>query len=251
MSINHNRPLAPEDCVRAVWADRFPTARVIFYAGSVLRGEHTPWSDLDLVVVYDSLPNAYRESFCVSGWPIEAFVHDPETLRYFFGTDRTGGVPVLATMVAEGAELPAPNEFSQELKQLAREFLAAGPPVWTEAERSLSRYCITDLIDDVRAPRSPAEVHASIARLYEMLATHYFRARGLWSARGKAIPRKLQQIDEPFANAFVDAFRRAFAQAETTPLMGLCEAILARDGGLLFDGYRADAPADWRVVASN
>jgi Nucleotidyltransferase domain len=250
MNNNHNRSLAPEDCIKALWADRFPTARVIFYAGSVSRGEHTPLSDLDLVVVHDSLPNAYRESFYVSGWPIEAFVHDPQTLRYFFGTDRVGGVPVLAAMVAEGRELPVANEFSRELKQLAREFLAAGPPAWTEAERSRSRYFITDLIDDVRAPRSSTEVHASLARLYEMLATHYFRVRGLWSARGKAIPRRLKEIDESFANTFDDAFRRAFTQGETAALIAMCEMVLGRDGGLLFDGYRADAPADWRVVTS-
>jgi predicted nucleotidyltransferase len=39
---------------------KFPDAQVIFLAGSYVRGEGTPASDLDLVVLYNNLPNAYR-----------------------------------------------------------------------------------------------------------------------------------------------------------------------------------------------
>ena len=45
-----------------------------------MRGQATETSDLDLVVVYERLEAAYRESFVHGGWPIEVFVHDPETL---------------------------------------------------------------------------------------------------------------------------------------------------------------------------
>ena len=44
-------------------AAKFPNAKVIFLAGSIVRGVGTPDSDLDLVVVFEHLPNAYRESF--------------------------------------------------------------------------------------------------------------------------------------------------------------------------------------------
>ncbi|MDV3348989.1 nucleotidyltransferase domain-containing protein [Leptothoe sp. LEGE 181152] len=98
----------------------YPDAEIIFLAGSIIRGEATATSDLDLVVVFQQLPAAYRESFQFEGWPVEAFVHDPETLRYFFfEVDSPTGIPSLPAMVSEGIEIPQPSELSRELKQLA------------------------------------------------------------------------------------------------------------------------------------
>jgi hypothetical protein len=85
---------------------RYGTAKVTFLAGSFVRGEATSTSDLDLVVVYEQVPQAYRESFMHGDWPVEAFVHDPETLRHFFlEVDRPSGIPSLPTMVMEGVPL--------------------------------------------------------------------------------------------------------------------------------------------------
>jgi hypothetical protein len=223
----------------------------VFLAGSVVRGEATASSDLDLVIVHESLHHAYRESFIAHGWPIEAFVHDRETLNHFFGTDRASGVPTLAAMIAEGIELPAPSEFSTSLKHFAGDALRAGPPLWTEKDLALSRYFITDVVEDLRAPRSMPEFHASVSRLHEMLANHYCRSRGLWSAKGKAIVRRLQHIDALYAEAFLSAFHGAWASADSTAVIALCEATLQKDGGFLFDGYRADAPESWRAVSAD
>ena len=66
----------PRATAAEVVAEKYPEARVAFLAGSVTRGEGTQTSDLDLVVIYNKLPQAYRESFVSGGWPIEAFVHD-------------------------------------------------------------------------------------------------------------------------------------------------------------------------------
>src|SRR5262245_48788022 len=74
-----------EDLIRVtrqIFDDKYPTANVVLLAGSLLRGAGTPYSDLDLVVIFDQLPHAWRESFEFQGYPVEAFVHDPETLNY-------------------------------------------------------------------------------------------------------------------------------------------------------------------------
>jgi len=62
----------------------FPDAGALFLAGSIVRGESNEHSDLDIAVVYEYLPAAYRESFTFSRWPVEVFVHVPATLAYFF-----------------------------------------------------------------------------------------------------------------------------------------------------------------------
>jgi len=105
------------EIANAILAGRYPDAAVAFAAGSIVRGEATPYSDLDLVVVYPRLACAARESFRHDGCPVEAFLHDPETLEYFFGqVDRPSGVPALPQMVAEGIEIPAANDLSRALR---------------------------------------------------------------------------------------------------------------------------------------
>ena len=69
------------DVANAIREDRYKGAIATFAAGSIVRGEGTLFSDLDLVVVVRAIPSAYRESFRSVGYPVEAFVHDPSTLE--------------------------------------------------------------------------------------------------------------------------------------------------------------------------
>ena len=231
--------MSPEAAARAIWAERYPEAEVVFLAGSVMRGEGTAHSDLDLVVVHRELPGgAYRESFRFEGWPVEAFVHDPLTLEDFYAVCRAEGVPSLVAMVAEGLPLPAAGDFSRQLQQRAAEVYLDGPAPWSARDLDRARYAISDLCDDLRDPRNPAEAWASAARLYGLLAEFYWRGRGLWSARGKTIPRRLCQVDPVLAARF----------ESPEQLVGLAEDILAPYGGFLFDGYRSEAdvsPVAW------
>ena len=235
------------DAARKIGRQRYPDAGVAFAAGSIVRGEGTPHSDLDLVVVYQRLASAYRESFVFDGLPVEAFVHDPETLHYFFiDVDRTSGVPSLAQMVADGVEVPEPTGLSAAVKALAASVLAGGPPPLTADDERKLRYAVTDLIDDIRSPRSTDELTASGGRLHGELANYALRARGRWSARGKSIPRALAAADPDLAERYSRAFADLFERRDPAGAIALAEDLLGPAGGLLFDGYRLDAPAEWR-----
>jgi predicted nucleotidyltransferase len=50
------------DAARAIRIRRYPDASVVFAAGSLVRGEGTAYSDLDLVVVYPAVPTAVKAS---------------------------------------------------------------------------------------------------------------------------------------------------------------------------------------------
>jgi len=239
--------IEPEQAAVEFFRERYHGARVLFLAGSVLRGEGTPTSDLDVVVVYDQLPNPYREAFVHRGWPVEAFVHDSETLNYFI-SEREGrsGVPSLARMVVEGHEVPGPSACSTSLKRLAAKVIAAGPASWSEDETRQMRYRLTDIVDDIRHPCSDEELIACGAQLYEWVADFYFRSQKLWSARRKAIPLRLRVIDPDFAARFVQAFEQLFVTKRPELVIALVEEVLRPCGGFLFDGYRQDAPPDCR-----
>jgi len=235
------------EAATAIRNRRYPDATVAFAAGSLLRGEGTAYSDLDLVVIHAHVPRAFRESFRFEEFPVEAFVHDVDTCNYFFTElDRISGVPSLPRMVLEGVEIPGPNETSRTLKALAASVIAAGPPALSPEDRQGLRYRITDLLDDLRAPRSPEEQIATGALLFPALADYYFRAHGMWSATGKSIPRALTAADGTMAARFSRSFDDLFKAGDPAAVIVLAEDLVRPDGGLLFDGYRVEARPEWR-----
>jgi predicted nucleotidyltransferase len=237
------------DAAYAIRSQRYSGAAVVFAAGSLVRGEGTAYSDLDLVVVYSALPCAYRESFTFRGLPVEAFVHDPETLEYFYvEMDRASGIPALPQMVVEGREIPDSSDLSRMLKARAAALIDAGPPPLDSESERRRRYMVTDLLDDVREWRSTEELMASGSRLFEELADYHLRSSGHWSARGKAIPRALQRADPTLCTRYCRAFESLFQEGDVGQVIQLTEELLAPHGGLLFDGYRSDAPPSWRTV---
>ncbi len=240
--------LSPESAAKEILDAKFSEAAVMFLAGSLIRGEATRFSDLDLVVVYKHVEKAHRESFFYRGYPVEVFVHDTETLKYFFHEiDAKSGFASLPQMVLEGKVISEPNPLAEELKQLARNLIESGPAALNQDEIDQRRYQITDLIDDIREPRSRAELMGSGALLLGAMADFYLRTNGKWSATGKTIFRKLGAADVHMQKEFEFAFAELFAEANSAPCIELAERILKDHGGFHFDGYRSDAPADWRT----
>jgi hypothetical protein len=219
----------------------------MFLAGSIVRGEGTSYSDLDLVIIFESLPAAYRESFYFQGFPVEAFVHDPETLNYFLREiDGPTGIPALAQMILEGIEIPEPNELSQSLKSLASVVMESGPPVLSDQDIQKMRYNLTNLIDDIRQFNSKDELVASGTVLYEALADYYFRSNKCWSAKGKSIPRILRQTDADLCERYCKSFEELFVDGRTEKVIALAEELVKPKGGFLFDGHKLVAAADAR-----
>src|SRR4029453_7405087 len=149
--------------------------------------------------------------------------------------------------VAEGVEVPEPNELSRALKRRARAILDSGPPpLDTQAEARL-RYVVTDVLDDLRDAWSYDELLGTGSQLFEVLANHYFRSRGLWSARGKSISRALVRQDTALCDTYCRSFEHLFKTGDPQQVIRLAEQLLENAGGSLFDGYRADAPEEWRT----
>lgn len=240
--------MKPALVAEEIWHQKYCTSKALFLCGSVLRGEATRFSDLDIVVVFEKVDYAWRESFCYQDWPVEAFVHDLGTLKYFFyEMDVKSGCPSLPQMVAEGITIPQETEFSESLRDLARKIIDGGPPMLSIDEINRKRYGITDLVDDIREPRSTAELMATGTKLFEELADFYFRVQGLWSATGKTVIRRFNASDPALGKRYEEAFRQLFCQSDPSLCIAIAEEILAASGGLLFDGYRLNAPASWRL----
>lgn len=219
----------------SVLASRFPGYSFAFASGSIIHGEGTKGSDIDLVVVFDRLETAWRETFIEGDLPFEVFVQDPETLSWFFESDVARGYPVIVHMVATGQVLGPNPEKGDAWKEYAVNVLRAGPPKLEGQTLDALRYQITDLLDDLRGDRTGPEIRAIVAQLHQPLADLILLGRGTWSGRGKWIARLLRNMDQGFADAFDNAVRQA-SIGNVEELCNLTLTELDRHGGLFFAG---------------
>ncbi|MBB2755448.1 UNVERIFIED_ORG: hypothetical protein GGI57_006192 [Rhizobium aethiopicum] len=226
-------------------ASRFAGAAFVFVTGSIMRGEGTAFSDIDLVVVFPALERAWRESFIDDGFPVEAFVHDPQTLAHYLHQDADSGYPIMVNMVATGSILGPDIERARLIQAQAAGTLAAGPKPLAGAGYDMLRYQVTDLADDLRGARPPEEIAAIAAQLHQKLADLILLGRGAWAGRGKWAPRVMRKLDAQLAAEFDAAFRLA-AEGDGARFLALADSELARHGGRCFDGFRQEAPLEAR-----
>lgn len=242
----------PLPTIQKLIKERYMQAKAIFWAGSVSEGRGTSASDLDLIIVFEEVAHAYREAFIYDGWPIDAFIHDLDTLRYFCGKlEASDGKPALIHMILQGQEVLAQNFVSIEAKSIAAEALAKGPDSWTKHQTDKERFLITDILDDIRSPKNKEEQIISAVHLFEPLLQFYFRAARKWTASGKSLIRLFKLENPELAEKWTTAFESLVKTGDSTAVETIVAKILAPHGGYLWDGFRADAPADWKEFDEN
>jgi predicted nucleotidyltransferase len=226
--------------------ERFADADFAFVAGSIMRGAGTPSSDIDLVVLHSALPHAHRHSEVFEGVPFEALVHDEGTLRWFLEADVKAGRPVLIRMVTDGILIGPRLQRADELRREAETLLVKGPPQLDQEALDRMRYVISSLLTDLADERPDFERVAIGSALYQALGDFILRSNGQWSGAGKWLPRQMTAFDPVLGDAFVEAFDMLFREGEAKLVLDCAEQVFAAHGGLLFDGYRADALPEWR-----
>lgn len=190
----------------------------VFVGGSFLGPAATPTSDLDLVVLFDRVATAWRETLRVRGTTVEVFAHDPETFAYFCNeVDGPAGTAALAEMVAQGVGLTPESPTAARVLGFARRFLDAGPPPLDAAALAMRRYAVTTLLEDLGDARRPDEALMTAAELQAALADLALRGAGLWSGKGKQLARRLRRHDEPLADALDDALRQVAREGRGRP----------------------------------
>jgi len=237
----------PIDVAKKLLNEKFPNCEVAFVAGSFNRGEATATSDIDLVIILPHVDCAWRESLIFESWPIEVFIHDKETLNYFFyEVDAKSRIPSLSNMVSESPMIPDTSDSGKRLKELADEVLKTCVPIFSADDCLHARYHLSDLLDDLRAPRSVFEGIITATSLHEALSSFLFRVNGNWSAKNKHIPRQLKKVFPELYKKWEDCFSKAL-NGDFKSVIDLTEDILRQYGGYVFDGYKQLAPKEWRL----
>ncbi|WP_402720986.1 nucleotidyltransferase domain-containing protein [Janthinobacterium rivuli] len=229
---------------------RYPTAVVAIIGGSFATGRQTPSSDIDLLLLFDHVDCAWRDTLVAEGRTVELFAHDVATFTYFCKEiDAAGGTVPLAMMVLEGENIAAPGPQHAQLLALAQAFAAAGPPVLDADNLLRRRYAITTALEDLVDSRHPCEALAVACQLYPALADLHLRAAGQWIGEGKHLFRRLQAFDAAIADQLDGALRLVASDlpAGQHAFEQVAAAVLAPVGGPLLEGFTLPAPAHWRA----
>ena len=222
---------------------RFPSCEAAVLSGSVVRGQDTATSDLDIVVVINELSSSYRESLMWQGWPVELFVHTPTGILDFFRDDCLRGRPSLPRMISEGLPLTG-NQTLDSLKATANRLLSAGPERWDEDTIDRKRYFLTDALDDFNGCNDRGEGLFIAGHLAELLHEFVLRTNGCWIGSSKWIVRALKEFDPEYARHFVHAFDSYYKHGEKKGVITLVNQALSPFGGRLFEGFSIGKPLD-------
>lgn len=218
--------------------EQYPDCDAALLAGSIVRGEGTKTSDLDLVVFDFSIDNGYRESFYSLNWPVEAFVHNKNSYNHFVEKDLQRARPSLPRMMTEGIPVKG-SEHIHPLKEEAAELISKGPEQWDQSQIDLMRYGITDALEDLKGATNRAEAIFTVNLLADQIHEFYLRTNQQWIGHGKWVIRALRSYDEEFAKKYTRAFDQYYRTGEKNEIQTIVEHVLEPHGGFLFEGYSA------------
>ena len=216
----------------------YPNCDLAVLAGSVVRGEGTDTSDLDIVIVTEDEEMPYRKSLIFQKWPIEVFVYNSKSYKKYCQKGVDEARPTLISMIVEGIPIIDKEKNFHLLRREGEEILKQGPPKLTEAEVEHYRYTITALIDDMKGSNDSYESIFVVNKLSFLLAEFIMRTNRRWIGDGKWTYKVLKEFDDDVADSFTEAFTAFYSSGDKDKLVAFTENILAPMGGLLFAGYK-------------
>ncbi|MCJ7839792.1 nucleotidyltransferase domain-containing protein [Lederbergia sp. NSJ-179] len=226
----------PLEAAQLVIDKHFPNCQAALLAGSVVRGEATATSDLDMVIFDQKLTFSYRESFIDFGWYIECFVHNFTSYREFFENDCKRAKPSMPKMVSEGIVLRGAKNLDT-IKKEANDLLRKGPEKWTIETVNMKRYFLTDVLDDLKGCSKREEAIFLVNALADLSVEFILRMNGQWIGSSKWTIRALKNFDESLAENLVEALEAFYQQDDKDNIIRFAEEILQPYGGLLFNGF--------------
>ena len=215
---------------------RFSHCQGALLAGSVVRGEATETSDLDIVIFDKNLSSSYRESLIEFGWAIEIFVHNLKSYQKFIEMDCKEAKPSMARMISEGIVL-RDEGIIDSIKKEATARLVKGPEKWSEDIIKSKRYFISDVLDDFIGSDKRAEELFIANTLAELVHEFVLRTNAQWIGSSKWMIRALIRFDKVFADEFVEAFDVFYKTGEKRKVIQLVNRVLEPYGGHLFEGF--------------
>lgn len=215
-------------------------------SGSIVRGNHGPSSDLDIVVLHDqSWRRRIQRRFADT--PAELFFNPQAWLEHSIHAEAAQGRPVMAHMLATGVVLHDADGRMAGLVDTARQVLAHGPRLGEQA-LLLNRYVAATQVEDAVdfGGIDTADARQAVASAVQAVAQHAYLRRNLHLPRPKQRLALLADIEPHAARLLAQAMARAPADA-LPPLTQAAALVLGTTGFFEWDSGPDDKPPPDRL----
>jgi len=201
----------------------------IVAAGSIIRGEGHPGSDLDLVVLWRRT-GRQRLQRRFAGVPAEIFANSNAWLRHSMRVESARARPVMAHMLATGVVLRDDDGAMANLIAEAAQVLRAGPAL-PEKERVRLRYLAACAVEDALdlLPAADGDAVLVVRRAVDAMLDYAFLSRGRFLPRPKRRLAELSALDAEAAAALA-AVLAADPRSQADVLSAAAQRILGADG---------------------
>jgi hypothetical protein len=203
--------------------DRYQPVGIVV-SGTIVRGNHGPSSDLDVVVIHEATWRQRVQRF-FNGVPIEMFVNPEFQIRRVILGEPANGRPVMSHMIGTGEIIHDPAGVMFDLQALARQTLSAGPNFSPESLLA-KRYAIATALEDAADIRA-VDIDRAQAMLTDTLieaAKYVFLANRRWLPRSKTLLADLDTLDPELGSDM----RRALGPAGIDERIELTESLAQR-----------------------
>lgn len=215
----------------------YPNAILAVLAGSVVRGEGTENSDLDIVIITDGDELPYRKSVIYQKWPIELFVYNEKSYKEHCQRGVDQARPTLINMIVEGIPIIDRDKNFHIIKREGEEILNKGPRELNEKEVENYRYMLSALLEDLKGSANNYESIFVVNKLSIVLSEFIMRLNRRWIGDGKWSYKVLREFDGELADTFTSAFTAFYSKDDKEAIISFTEEILKPVGGVFFEGF--------------
>lgn len=216
-------------------AATFPHASVVVLAGSTSRAQRTATSDIDLLVIGDTVFPDERISLAATyrfeDEVFEVFAYTPEGFATWARRGFEQYRPVIVQMLMDGITVRGAEERERHRQDWSDQYAAGPTPV--PSEFAIRRYVITDVLDDLRDSTDELERTVLASLLFEKTAELVLLTNKRWIGAGKYLPRRLREFDRTRA----EALARPFLERNYDTFADRVEQELVHVGGRLQEGF--------------
>ena len=205
-------------------------------AGSILRGQGGPTSDIDLYVIHQA-PFRQRLQRRYVGVPFEIFINPPQQVRRYFVEEHRDARPITAHMLATGFVVLDRDPVIQTLRNEAALWLAKLPNPPFDALR-WRRYSIVDLLDNARdaVVVDPALVDLILHQVVTQLIEYRFLVANRHLPRLKDTLAALQELDADVGDRVRDLLLTADPIRQLEQVAALVEQVVGAVSFFEWDG---------------
>lgn len=226
----------PSVAARQLILQDYPTCLLAVLGGSASRGEHNEHSDLDILVVDDSIQGLTRKTVGAYGWVVELFFLNTLDYREQFDVGVIAGNPTLQRIIVEGMVICS-SHMGDKIREEAKSDLEGGPLPLTSYDLDVNRYVITEFMMDLKGTDLVVEQWFIAQKMTILLCEFVLRANRKWIGEGKTLFRLLLMHNSNVAADLEKSLQLLYVHKDKSALLHLTEKLLTPFGGPYLIGY--------------